>query len=195
MISVLSMMDLLVITGAFSSGEFSGKMSARGISRFIIWLFTSIVSAAAIYKATGTLKLNEIAYLSENNGLIISLPFTFISLFIILLMKGNLLYFNFGISGEELTILGEALYTPYSGWSLAVVQIAQWIEIGVWLKILSSFLPLPNPVSFIIVSLLFLSSLFLDLFVSKVEWKKAARFSWGWAGGMSIINFIYLFYY
>ncbi|NLM11212.1 MAG: hypothetical protein GX213_10660 [Clostridiaceae bacterium] len=195
-ISVLSMMDLLVITGAFSSGEFSGKMSAkRGISRFIIWLFTSIVSAAAIYKATGTLKLNEIAYLSENNGLIISLPFTFISLFIILLMKGNLLYFNFGISGEELTILGEALYTPYSGWSLAVVQIAQWIEIGVWLKILSSFLPLPNPVSFIIVSLLFLSSLFLDLFVSKVEWKKAARFSWGWAGGMSIINFIYLFYY
>lgn len=195
-ISVLSMMDLLVITGAFGSGEFSGKVSAkRGISRFIIWLFTSIVSAASIYKVAGTLSLKEISSLSASNDLIICLPFTFLSLFIVLLMKGNLMYFDFGISINELSFLGGALYAPYSGWSLAVVQIAQWIEIGVWLKILSNFLPLVKPVSFLVISILYLAFMFMDAFVSKVEWKKAARFSWGWAGGMSIINFICLFYY
>lgn len=195
-ISVLSMMDLLVITGVFSSSGFPGKVSAkRVISRFIIWLFTSVVSAASIYKAAGTLKLSEIAGLSGSSNLIISLPFTFISLFIILLMKGNLVCFNFGISDNELSFLDATIYSPYSGWSLAVTQLAQWTEIGVWLKILSNLLPLAQPVSYAIVSLLYLIFLLLDGFVSTVEWKKAARFSWGWAGGMSIINFIYLFYY
>jgi len=195
-ISVLSMMDLFVITGAFSSGEFSGRVSARrGMSRFIIWLFTSIVSAASVYQAAGTLKLNEIARISGTKVLIISLPFTFISIFIILLMKSNLVYFNFGISGNELSIIGDALFSPYSGWSLAVIQLAQWIEIGVWLKILSNFLPMVKTVSFTVVSLFFLAFLLLDGFVSTVEWKKAARLSWGWAGGLSIINFIYLFYF
>ncbi|GEM_PF-672053 len=194
-VSVLSMMDLFVITGAFSSGEFSGRMSARrSISRFIIWLFASIVAGASIYKAASTLRLKEIAGLSEINGLVISLPFTLISLFVILLMKGNLLYFNFGVSGDEETVLGAALYTPYSGWSLAVIQLAQWTEIGVWLRIISVFLPLPKPVSYIIVSLLYFSFLLFDRFVSTVEWKKAARYSWGWAGSMSVINFICLFY-
>lgn len=195
-ISVLSMMDLLVITGAFSSGDFSGKVSAkRGISRFIIWLFTSIVSAASIYQVAGTLKLNEISRLSESNGLIVNLPFTFVSLFIILLMKGNLMHFNFGISGNEQSLLGDALNSPYSGWSLAVIQLAQWTETGVWLKILSNFIPVAKPVSYGVVLFVFLAFLLLDGYISSVEWKKAARLSWGWAGGLAIINFIYLFYY
>lgn len=195
-VSVLSMMDLLVITGAYSSGDSSGRLSARrSISRLVIWLFTSIVAGASIYKAAGTLKLKEIANLSEINFLIVSLPFTFVSLFVILLMKSNLIYFNFGISGKELSFLGAALYTPYCGWNLAVVQIAQWTENGVWIKIISDFLPFVKPVSFLIVSLCYLLFMFFDGFVSKVEWKKAARFSWGWAAGMAVINFICLYYY
>lgn len=195
-VSVLSMMDLLVITGAFSSNGFEGDVSARrALSRLIIWLFTSIVGSASIYKAAGTLKLKEIELLSDKGELIISLPFTFISLFVILLMKGNLLHFNFGLSGNEMSILGDTLYSPYSGWSLAVIQIAQWVEIGVWLKILSDFLPLARPVSYLLISLLYLTFMLLDRFVSTVEWKKAARLSWGWAAGMSIINFVYMYYF
>lgn len=195
-VSVLSMMDLLVITGAVSSSEFSGRISAkRGLSRFVVWLFTSMVASASVYKIAGTLKLDELAHLSESSGLIVNLPFTFISLFVILLMKGNLLHFDFGLSGDELSVFGDALFSPYSGWSLAVIQLAQWTEIGVWLKILSAFLPVTKAVSYIIVSLLYLTFLILDRFVSDIEWKKAARLSWGWAASLSIINFIYLFYY
>lgn len=195
-VSVLSMAESLVITGAFSSNEFAGKVSAqRGISRFMIWLFTSMVAASSIYKVTGTLNIDEIVSFSRSNGLITSLPFTFISLFIILLMKGNMMHFNFGISGNELSFLGAALYTPYSGWSLAIAQLTQWIEIGVWIKILSDFLPLIKSVSLMIISLMYLAFLFLDGFISKVSWKKAARYSWIWAGGLSIVNYICLYYF
>ncbi|WP_237266854.1 NADH-quinone oxidoreductase subunit H [Thermoclostridium stercorarium] len=195
-VSVLSMMDLLVITGAFSSNDFSGRVSAkRGLSRFIIWLFASIVSSATIYKVCRTLKLSEISRLSESNCIIIDLPFTFVSLFIILLMKGNLMHFDFGLSGTEMSVFGDALYSPYSGWSLAVIQMAQWIEMGVWIKILSYFLPVVKSVSYLIISVLYLAFMLLDRFISTVEWKKAARLSWGWAAGMSLINFIYVFYF
>jgi len=195
-VSVLSMMDLLVITGAFSSGEYSGRISAkRSLSRFVIWLFTSMVASASLYKAAGTLKLNEIAHLSWSNGLLMNIPFTLVSLFVVLLMKSNLMHFDFGLSGDETSVFGDALYSPYSGWSLAVIQLAQWIETGVWLKILSVFLPVTKPISYAIVSLLYLAFLLLDRFVSDVDWKTAARLSWGWAAGFSVINYIYLFYF
>ncbi|HZK28241.1 MAG TPA: NADH-quinone oxidoreductase subunit H [Thermoclostridium sp.] len=193
-ISVLSMMELFIIIGAYSNNTFSGKICAqRAVSRFIILLFTSMVAATTIYKATGALSLSVISDYSKNNGVFISLIFTFISLFVILLNKGNIGYFNFGISGTELSVLDGALYAPYSGWSLALVQITHWIEIGIWIKILSVFLPLNEWVSFLVVMILYLLFLLWDGFVAKVNWKESARRSWIWAGGMSLLNFISLY--
>ena len=92
-------------------------MSARrSISRFIIWLFASIVAGASIYKAASTLRLKEIAGLSEINGLVISLPFTLISLFVILLMKGNLY-----------TSILEYRETKRLFWARPFIHI-QWVE-------------------------------------------------------------------
>lgn len=193
-VSVLSMMELFIIIGAYSNNTFSGKICAqRAVSRFIILLFTSMVAATTIYKATGALSLSVISDYSKNNGVFISLIFTFISLFVILLNKGNIGYFNFGISGTELSVLDGALYAPYSGWSLALVQITHWIEIGIWIKILSVFLPLNEWVSFLVVMILYLLFLLWDGFVAKVNWKESARRSWIWAGGMSLLNFISLY--
>lgn len=193
-VSVLSMMELFIIIGAYSNNTFSGKICAqRAVSRFIILLFTSMVAATTIYKATGALSLSVISDYSKNNGVFISLIFTFISLFVILLNKGNIGYFNLGISGTELSVLDGALYAPYSGWSLALVQITHWIEIGIWIKILSVFLPLNEWVSFLVVMILYLLFLLWDGFVAKVNWKESARRSWIWAGGMSLLNFISLY--
>ena len=130
---------------------------------------------------------------SKSNGVFISLVFTFISLFVILLIKGNIGYFNFGISGDELSVLDAALFTPYSGWSLALVQMTHWIEIGIWIKILSIFLPLNEWVSFLVIMILYLLFLLWDGFVAKVNWKQSAKYSWIWAGGVSLLNFISLY--
>ena len=68
-----------------------------------------MVAATTIYKTTGALNLGVLSGYSKSNGVFISLVFTFISLFVILLIKGNIGYFNFGISGDELSVLDAAL--------------------------------------------------------------------------------------
>jgi|BioPla2DNA2_1021312.scaffolds.fasta_scaffold00378_32 ech hydrogenase subunit B len=193
-VSVLSMMELFIIIGAYSANTFSGKICAqRAVSRFVVLLFTSMVAATTIYKTTGALNLGVLSGYSKSNGVFISLVFTFISLFVILLIKGNIGYFNFGISGDELSVLDAALFTPYSGWSLALVQMTHWIEIGIWIKILSIFLPLNEWVSFLVIMILYLLFLLWDGFVAKVNWKQSAKYSWIWAGGVSLLNFISLY--
>ncbi len=195
-LSGLIMMELFILAGACSAKEQNGIMAAqRGIVRFLVWSFTGLLVAASLYRMTGTLELSSVIEHTDGKFLIQELPFTFIALFVVSLMKGNLNYFNFGIGLNEksLSILNTGLYTPYSGWGLAVMQFAFWLETGIWLKLISIFLPFHPWLSFLIASILYLAAMVLDGFIPEMPWKKAASNAWIWAGCLSVINYIWLY--
>jgi len=193
-LSVLIMMELFILTGACSSKELFGTMAAqRGIARFIIWSFTCMVTAASLYKVTGTLELGKILEYSSVYSLLRHLPLNLASLFIVFMLKSNICNFDFGITGKGMSFLDAALYTPYSGWDLAVIQLTQWVETGVWLKLISVFLPWKPWISFIISAVVYLGVLLADGFIPKQSWKRVARNAWIWAGGMAVINYIWLY--
>lgn len=192
--SFLTMMELLIVTGAGSTNEPMGIMAARrAVTRLTVWLFTGMMAAASLYQVEGTLKLAEIGSRPAGNVLLLRLPLIFAAMFVVLLMKENLLCFDFGVAGKELSLLDTALDTPYSGWALALTQLARWIETGVWLKLLSAFLPWAPWLSFLVVSCLLLAFMLMDALFPKVRWEKAARNAWIWAGGMSVVNYLWLY--
>lgn len=188
------LMELFTLLGAGSSKEAFGTMSAqRGISRFIVSAFTYMIAFATIYRVAGVPDLAGILSWPAKNQILLYLPLTWLSLLVVLMLRGSVLYFDFGITGKHLTLLDTALYTSYSGWSLATAWITQWIEIGIWIKLLSVFLPWKSWISFTVMAVLYLIALLADNFIPRTDWKKAARNAWIWAGGMAVMNYIWLF--
>ncbi|MBP7174813.1 MAG: NADH-quinone oxidoreductase subunit H [Thermoclostridium sp.] len=189
----LVMMELFVLAGAWNHGEAFAAMAAqRGIVRLLICSFTALVSVASLFHVTGSLNLKVISEYSETHGLLLQLPLTFLAVVTLLLTRGSLLFFDFNITGKGLGLVDSPLYTPYGGWSLALVQVTHWIEIGVWIKLVSVFLPFTPWIAFAASALGYLAFLLLDGFASKEQWKKVARNALIWGGGMSVMNFIWL---
>jgi formate hydrogenlyase subunit 4 len=192
--SGLIVMELFVLVGACSTNEVYGIMSAqRGIARLTVWSFALMVAAASLYKAAGTLRLSQVALYSSENILIARLPLVTLGLFTAAMIKGNLGYFDFGINANAMSFLDTALYTPYGGWSLGVVQITQWIETGIWLKLISYFLPWVPWISFLTSTVVYLAVMLLSTIVPRMSWKEVMRNSWIWAGGLPAINYIWLY--
>lgn len=192
--SFLVMTELFIVSGARSTGESEGIMAARRtVARLMVWLFTCMMAAASLYRAAGTLNLAEIGSRTGERVLLLRLPLTFAAMLVVLMMKENLICFDFGVAGKELSFLDAALDTPYSGWSLALTQLARWAETGVWLKLLSAFLPWAPWLSFMAVSGLLLIFMLLDALFPKARWEKAAHNAWIWAGGMSVVNYLWLY--
>jgi formate hydrogenlyase subunit 4 len=190
----LVMMELFILAGSWNAREPFGSMAAqRGIARFFICAFTFMVSAASLYQVTGTLSLKEMMAYSWMHYLLLKLPLAFLAMIVVLLIRGSLLFFDFNITGKGLNILDSALYTPYSGWSLGITQITRWVEIGVWLKLISVFLPWKPWFSFTVLAICYLAFLLTDGFIPKARWKKVARNAFLWGGGMSVMNFIWLY--
>lgn len=192
--SCLILMELFTLAGAWNAKEASGAMAAqRGITRLVVCAFTFLICAASMHQVAGTVRLSGIFAYSWMHYMLLQLPLTFTAMVVVLLIKGSLLYFDFRITGKGLKFLDSALYTPYSGWSLALTQITQWVEIGIWIKLISAFLPWMPWVSFTVSAIGYLAFLLLDSFISKSQWKQVARNAWLWGGGMSLMNFIWLY--
>lgn len=189
----LVLMELFILAGAWNHGEAFAAMAAqRGIARMLICGFTVLISAASLVHVTGNLNLKDIFEYSRTHELLLQLPLTFLAMITLLLTRGNLLFFDFNIAGKGLGLLDSPLYTPYGGWSLALAQITHWMEIGVWIKLVSMFLPFRPWSSFLASALCYLAFLMLDGFISKAQWKKVARNALIWGGGMAAMNFIWL---
>jgi len=193
-ISGLVMMELFILVGACSTKEPYGIMAAqRGISRLTVWSFALMIAAASLYKAAGTLKLSLAIQYSGESILLSRLPLVTAGLFTAAMIKGNLGYFDFGINANTMSFLDTALYTPYGGRSLGFVQLTQWIETGIWLKLISFFLPWQPLISFLVSAVFYLAAMLLNAVVPKMTWKKVMMNSWIWAGGLPAINYIWLY--
>ncbi len=189
----LVLMELFILAGAWNQGEaFSAMAAQRGIARLLICSFTGLVSAASLAHVTGTLSLVKIFEYSRTHAMLVQLPLTFSAVSIILLTRGSLLFFDFNITAKGTGLLDSPLFTPYSGWGLALAQITHWVEIGVWIKLVSVFLPFTPWVSFAVSALCYLAFLLFDGFISRAPWKKVARNALIWGGGMSVMNYIWL---
>ncbi|NLO40264.1 MAG: hypothetical protein GX115_12450 [Ruminiclostridium sp.] len=187
------MMELFMLAGAWNHGEAFAAMAAqRGIVRLLICGFSGLVCAASVFHVTGSLNLKIISEYSGGQGLLLQLPLTFLAMLTVMLTRGNLLFFDFNIAGKGMGFVDSPLAVPYGGWSLALVQLTHWVEIGVWVKLVSVFLPFNPWVSFAISAFGYFAFLLLDGFVSKAQWKKVARNALIWGGGMSVMNFIWL---
>lgn len=193
-ISVLVMMELFVLIGSSNSNNLFGFIAVqRKISGFLVLCFICLVAAASVYKVTGTLSLAEISAYADNNSLILRLPLTFISLVIVLMIEESICWFDTGVSGEGTSFIDTGLYSSYEGWCLAVIQLTQWVNVGVWLKLISVFLPWSPLISFVIAALLHFVLRILDSFIAKVRWKKAVLNAFIWAGVASVINYAWLY--
>lgn len=193
-LSGLVMMELFILVGACSTKEAYGIMAAqRGISRLTVWSFALMIAGASLYKAVGTLKLSLVVQYSAGNVLLARLPLVATGLFAAAMIKGNLGYFDFGINANTMSFLDTALYTPYGGRSLGVIQLTQWIETGIWLKLISYFLPWQPWISFLVSAVFYLAAMLLNAVVPKMPWKKVMMNSWIWAGGLPAINYIWLY--
>ncbi len=192
--SCLAMMELFLLAGAWNAQDAFAAMAAqRGIVRFAICTFICLVSAAALYRVTGTLSLKLLFEYSQTYTILIRLPLIFTAMLVVLMNRASLLFFDFNITGKGTSLLDSALHTPYNGFGLAMVQITQWVEIGVWIKLISVFLPFRPYISFAITAACHLAFLLLDAFVSREPWKKVAQNTLLWGGGMSVMNFIWLY--
>lgn len=192
--SILVMSELFIILGASRTNNSFGLMAVqRRISAFLITCFTILAAASSIYRVTGTLNLGDISEYAYNGLLILRLPLTIISLIIVIMIEESISWFDLGISGRSLSFIDTGLYSSYNGWCLAVIQLAQWVKTGIMLKIVSVFLPWPQWISFAVSVLIYAVLMVSNGFAAKTGWKKAIFNGFMWAGGASVVNYIWLY--
>ena len=192
--SLLIMAELFTVSGASKTNNPFGLMAVqRRISAFLITCFTFMVAACSIYKVTGTLNLDDISAYANNVLLIIRLPLTLLSLVLIILIEESVCWFDLGISGRSMSFIDTGLYSSYNGWCLAAIQLTQWVKAGIWLKLVSVFLPWSPWLSFAASILIYAILMVSDGFIAKTGWKRAVLNGFIWAGGASVINFICLY--
>jgi len=192
--SVMVIAELFVISGASKTKSPFGLMAVqRRISGFLATCFTFMVAASSIYKVTGTLNLSGISAYAGNRLLILKLPLTFVSLVMIIMIEESACWFDLGISGRSMSFIDTGLYSSYNGWCLAAIQLTQWLKAGIWLKFISVILPWQPWISFSTSVLIYAALMISDGFIAKTGWKKAVLNGFIWAGGASVINFVWLY--
>ncbi|MCQ5363060.1 MAG: NADH-quinone oxidoreductase subunit H [Candidatus Methanomethylicia archaeon] len=188
----LSSADVSMILGSYS---IRSPYSYVGARRELIQVLTSepmlVLTSVGFYFATGSFGVSEI--LASGKPLILSLPGFFIAFLMALPIEARKSPFDISASHHAHQEIVRGVFTEFSGYSLALIEIGHWIKLILFLSILGLFFPNNLLFGAVIAFLSYFLTIMVDNIFPRLTWSAMLKGVWTISLILISLNLISLF--
>ena len=151
-----------------------------------------LLAYIAIFLVTGSFTVRGIyAY---GRPLALALPLTLVALQFVLLIEMKKSPYDVSGSGHAHQELVRGVFTEFSGYTMALVEIGHWTKLTTTLMIFSLFWA-PNPLIGVLISLvMFFTALVVDNIYPRLTWQRMLKTTWSVGFILILLNLAVLVY-
>ena len=135
-----------------------------------------ILTAVGLYKATGSFDVGEIA--TSHKPIILYLPGIFAGFLYILTIKYRKSPFDLSTSHHAHQELVKGLTTEFAGPSLALVELAHWYEVTLYLGIVYLFFAFQPLLAVFVCLFVYFLEILIDNANSRFKWQLTIQSAW-----------------
>ena len=188
---VTAIADICLTVAAFNAkSPYSYLGGRREFLSMLSYEPVLLLAYIAIFLVTGSFTIKGIY--SYGKPLLLVIPAALVALQIILLVEMKKSPFDVSGSGHAHQELVRGVYTEFSGYTMALVEIGHWVKMTTMLMILSLFWA-PNLIIGGAISLaMFFMVIMADNIFPRLDWQSMLKTTWGIGFSLIILNVIIL---
>lgn len=176
-IFTIAIADLCLIVASLNS---KSPYSVLGGKRELISMMSYepilLLMAISIYYVTGSFMVQKI--LSLNYPLLTYLPLVFLALIPVLIIDLKKSPYDVSASAHAHQELVRGVFTEFSGYTLALVELGHWTKIVLMLSIVTLFWATPIYIGIFLAFILFFIVLVIDNVYPRLNWKSMLKTTW-----------------
>jgi len=185
MIFTIAVADICLIVASFNSkSPYSNIGAKRELLGMMSYEPVMILAALNISIMTGTFMIQGIFDITV--PLLPYLPLTFLAMIPVLVVYMKKSPFDVSASGHAHQELVRGIYTEFSGYTMALIELGHWTKVSLMLSFVTLFWA-PNLIVGVALALtLFFVTLVIDNVYPRLDWKSMVKTTWT-AGFLLII--------
>ncbi len=177
MIFTMAIADLCLIVAAFNSkSPYSNIGARRELIGMMSYEPVMLLAAISIFFVTGSFMIDSIYMI--NQPLLTFLPLTFLALIPVLVIDMKKSPFDVSGSGHAHQELVRGIYTEFSGYTLALVELGHWTKVALLLGFASLFWAQNLIIGAVLAFALFFVVLVIDNSYPRLDWKTMIKTTW-----------------
>jgi ech hydrogenase subunit B len=177
MIFTMAIADLCIIFAAFNSkSPYSNIGARRELIAMMSYEPVMLLAAISVFFVTGSFMVGSIFEISQ--PLLTILPLTFIALIPVLIIDMKKSPFDISGSSHAHQELVRGIYTEFSGYTLALIELGHWTKITLLLAFASLFWSQNLIVGVVLAFALFFVVLVIDNSYPRLDWKTMIMTTW-----------------
>jgi ech hydrogenase subunit B len=186
MIFTIAVADVCLIVASFNSkSPYSNIGAKRELLGMMSYEPVMILAALNISIMTGTFMIQGIFDITV--PLLPYVPLTFLAMIPVLVVYMKKSPFDVSASGHAHQELVRGIYTEFSGYTLALIELGHWTKVALMLSFVTLFWA-PNLIVGVALALtLFFVTLVIDNVYPRLDWKSMVKTTWT-AGFLLIIT-------
>jgi formate hydrogenlyase subunit 4 len=189
---ILAFSGVSLIMGAMSVRSPYSKIGAqREIMSMMAYEPVLLLLVVGVYKTTGSFMISGI--FESDKPLLFSLPLVFISFLFILTIKLRKSPFDFATSHHGHQELIKGLTTEFSGTQLALLELTDWIDLVLFMGLISLFFAQPLWVGIIIALVCYFLEIVVDNISARMTWQWMVKITWVAGIGAALVNIIWMY--
>ncbi|MBN1682874.1 NADH-quinone oxidoreductase subunit H [Candidatus Bathyarchaeota archaeon] len=166
----------LIIASLNSKSPYSVLGGKRELLSIMSYEPVLLLTAISIYYVTGSFMVARIFYLSY--PLISYLPLVFIALIPVLVIDLKKSPYDVSASGHAHQELVRGVFTEFSGYSLALIELGHWTKVVMMLSLVSLFWATNLIIGICLALVLFFIVLVIDNVYPRLDWKSMLKTTW-----------------
>ena len=188
---VTAIADICLTVAAFNAkSPYSYIGGRREFLSMLSYEPVLLLSYIAIFLVTGSFTIKGIY--SYGKPLLLVIPAALVALQIVLVVEMKKSPFDVSGSGHAHQELVRGVYTEFSGYTMALVELGHWVKMTTMLMILSLFWA-PNLIIGGAISLtMFFIVIIADNIFPRLDWQSMLKTTWGIGFSLIILNVIIL---
>lgn len=189
---ILAFSGVSLIMGAMSIRSPYSKIGAqREIMSMMAYEPVLLLLVVGVYKTTGSFMISSI--FEHNRPLLYSLPLVFLSFLFILTIKLRKSPFDFATSHHGHQELIKGLTTEFSGTQLALLELTDWIDLTLFMGLISLFFAKPLWVGIIIALVCYFLEILVDNISARTTWQWMVKITWVAGIGAALVNIVWMY--
>ena len=176
-IFTIAIADICLIVAAFNSkSPYSNIGAKRELLSMLSYEPVMILAAVSIFYVTGSFMVENILNLPL--PLLPYLPLTFLAMIPVLVIDMKKSPFDVSASGHAHQELVRGVYTEFSGYTLALIELGHWTKLTLMLGFVSLFWAPNLLIGAALAFILFFIVLVIDNSYPRLDWKTMIKTTW-----------------
>lgn len=189
---ILTFSGVSLIVGAMSVRSPYSKIGAqREIIQMMAYEPVLLLMVVGVYKVTGSFMISDI--FNHSQPLIYSLPLVFLAFIYVLTIKLRKSPFDFSTSHHGHQELIKGITTEFSGTQLALLELTDWIDLVLFMGLISMFFAKPLWVGILIALACYFIEIVIDNISARVTWQWMVKITWVVGIGAALVNIVWMY--